>query len=273
MSKIFQTLKLELSQSIAELKINNPAKANALPSAFWGEIKEAFQYLDETPVVRVIVLSGEGKHFCAGLDLSMISEIQAINQRFPDPGRAREQLRNWILSLQSSFTAIEQCRKPVIAAVQGYCIGAGVDMISACDMRYCTQDAVFQVKEVDLAIVADLGTIQRLPRIISEGLTRELVFTGRTVSASEAQEIQLVNRHYESAEAMREAVWKVATEIANKSPLTVRGAKEMLNYSRDHSLSEGLQYVATWNAAMLMSDDLNEALLAQMHKRDAQFKD
>jgi enoyl-CoA hydratase len=185
----------------------------------------------------------------------------------------RESLRRIILDLQDTLTSLERCRKPVLAAVHGACVGGGIDLICCADMRYCSADAWFTVKEVDIGMTADVGTLQRLPRLIGEGMARELAYTARKVAADEAKEMRLVNRVFESPEALRAGVRAVAAEIASKAPLAVRGVKEMITYARDHSVADGLNYIATWNAAMLMSADLQEAMMSSMSKRAPEFRD
>lgn len=188
-------------------------------------------------------------------------------------GRRRETLRRMVLDLQAAFVAIERCRKPVLAAVHGGCIGAGVDMVTACDMRYATADSYFQVKEIDIGMVADLGTLQRLPRVMPDGLARELCYTGRKMPGAEAASCGLANQAFPDRETMMAAVLATAQSIAEKSPLSVRGTKEMLQYTRDHSVEDGLNYIATWNAAMLLSEDLSTALQAAMMKQKPEFRD
>ena len=219
-----------------------------------------------------MLLTGAGKNFCSGIDLSLLANVQAVVDH-ADPARSHERLRRLILDMQDCLSSVERCRKPVIAAIQGACIGAGVDLVTCCDMRYGAADAQFSVREIDFGMVADVGTLQRLPRLVSDGIARELAFSGRTLDAGEAKEIGLVNRVFETHEALQEGVKKVARSIAGKSPLAVRGTKEMLNYGRDHSVADGLNYVATWNAAMLMSADLSEAMGALREKRVPKFQD
>ena len=269
---VFSTLTLSLSNSIAEVRLNRPDKSNAMNEAMWQEIRQVFAWVDATPQARVAILSGEGKNFCAGIDFSMLPGIQ---QRIahPDGTRSREALRRLILDLQDCLSSIERCRKPVIAAIQGACIGGALDMITCCDMRYATSDAVFSIKEIDLGMVADVGTLQRLPHLIGQGKTRELAFTGRHVEALEAERIGLLNQILASNSALTVTVRELAASIANKSPLAIRGLKEVINYSRDHSVADGLNYVAGWNAGMLLSADLNECMVAQHEKRQAKFPD
>ena len=268
----YQTFRIQVSRHVAQVAINRPEKANALDQGAWHELRLLFESLDALPDVRVIILSGEGRHFCSGIDLSLLMNITDRSNNSCE-GRTRERLRKSILDLQSSIRAIEKCRKPVLAAIHGGCIGGGVDLISGCDMRYCTDDALFTIKEIDVGMVADLGTLQRLPKLVGEGMVRELAYTGRNVSGKEAREIGLVNRTYVDRDTMMADVQQLAAQIAAKSPLSIRGTKEMLNYARDHSVEDGLNYIATWNAAMLLSTDLNEAVQAKLQKREARFED
>lgn len=188
-------------------------------------------------------------------------------------GRNARALKRKIEELQSSFNAVDQCSKPVLAAIQGYCLGGAIDLISACDMRYCTTDAQFAIKEVDVGMAADVGTLQRLPHIIGDGMMREMAYTGRTVEGEEAQRIGLVNRTYADQAALMAGVLAIAQSIAEKSPIAVQGSKEMIRYMRDHSVADGLNYVATWNAAMLQAEDLRIAMTAHMTKQAPEFKD
>ena len=250
----YSTLKLTLNGAIATVSLNRPDKANAMDIAMWEEIETCFNWLDAEPSVRVVILAGEGKHFCAGLDLAVFTDIAAAEGL--EPSRRGEQLRRRILTMQANLTAIESCRKPVLAAIHYTCIGGAIDMTSCCDMRYCTADARFSIKEIDLGMTADVGTLQRLPHLIGDGLLRELAYTGRTVHADEARQIGLVNKVYADRQEMLEAVTAIARVIAEKSPLAIRGTKEMLLYARDHSVADSLNYIATWNASMLSTADV-----------------
>ena len=268
----FETLSVSLQDHIATVRLNRPDKANAMNATMWQEIRKAFQWVDETPEARVAILQGEGKLFTAGIDLQMMMSLGPQIQNECD-GRTREGLRRVILDLQDTLTSLERCRKPVLAAIHGACIGGGIDLITCADMRYCSSDASFTIKEIDIGMTADVGTLQRLPKLIGEGMARELAYTGRKFGADEAREMRLVNRVFESREALYAGVREIATTIAAKSPLSVRGTKEMITYARDHTVADGLNYIATWNAAMLMSKDLTEAMMANMGKRTPQFKD
>ena len=260
------TISIRMEGAVAAVCLNRPDRSNALNETMWQELREAMCWADETPDVRVVILSGAGRNFCAGIDLAMLAGVAQVVAH-PDPARTREQLRRLILDLQDCLTSIEQCRKPVLAAIQGACIGGALDMVTACDMRYAAADAVFSVREVDVGMTADVGTLQRLPRIVPDGVARELAYTGRNVEANEAAAIGLVNRVFSSPEELADCVMKLAQQIAAKSPLAIRGTKEMLNYGRDHSVADGFNYVATWNAGMLMSADLSEAMAAAREKR------
>lgn len=267
----YQAFRVELADNIAHVQINRPEKINAMNAAFWSEIVEIFRWIDDTDAVRVVVLSGAGKHFSSGIDLMLLAGV--ANELGKDVGRNARLLRRKILQLQSSFTAVDNCRKPVLAAIQGYCLGGAIDLISACDMRYAADDAQFSIKEIDIGMAADVGTLQRLPRIIGDGMLRELAYTGRTFGAEEARSIGLVNRTYSDAASLLDGVMEIAREIAAKSPIAVSGTKEMLSYMRDHRIDDGLDYIATWNAAMLQSEDLRVAVAAHMSKQKPTFAD
>ncbi len=268
----FATIAVRLDGAVAEISLNRPDRSNALNEAMWQELREAMRWADATPAVRVVVLAGAGKNFCAGIDLAMLGGVaQAVAHA--DPARSREALRRLILDLQDCLSSIEACRKPVLAAIHGACIGGAVDLVTCCDMRYAAADAVFSVKEVDVGMTADVGTLQRLPRLVPDGVARELAYTGRNADAVEAAAIGLVNRVFPTHEELVAGVMQIAQAIAAKSPLAIRGTKEMLNYGRDHSVADGLNYIATWNAAMLMSADLNEAMAAAKEKRPPRFLD
>ncbi len=248
------TLSITVADHIATVSLNRPGKANSMNTEMWGELEQCFKWLDIEPEVRVVILSGEGKHFCAGIDLAMFGDL--ANTEASDPARRSEILRQKILSLQGNLSAIEQCRKPVLAAIHYTCIGGGIDMVSCCDMRYCTADAYFSIKEIDIGMTADVGTLQRLPYIIGDGQMRELAYTGRTVNADEALTLGLVNKVYSDRKTMLAGVGEIAKTIAAKSPLAIRGSKAMLLYSRDHNVQDSLQYMATWNAGMLSMSDI-----------------
>ena len=255
---------------VAHVELDRPGKFNAMDGEMFGAIGDAFRSLGSDSKVRAILLSGRGRHFTAGLDLHYASS------QFPpsdDPGRAAEARLRHIGWLQDAFTAAEEARPPVIAAIHGGCIGAGVDLVTACDIRLAAEGAFFQVAEVDVAITADLGTLQRLTRLIPEGIVRELAYTGRRMEAEEALRLGLVNRIAGDRDAVIAAGLELAGAIAAKSPLAVAGAKMSLNYSRGRTVEEGLRHVALWNAGALVSADLTAAVKARLDKDRAEFGD
>ncbi|MEU7812268.1 crotonase/enoyl-CoA hydratase family protein [Pseudonocardia sp. NPDC049154] len=263
-------LSVDTKDGVAQLRLDRPGQANALDQRLWRELRAAVEELDADPAVRVVVLSGNGRHFCSGIDLSMLATLRPDD---PDPARAAEALRRVILDLQAVISSVERCRVPVIAAVHGACIGAGMDLVTACDLRYATEDARFVVKEIDMAVVADVGTLQRLPHIVGEGVARELAYTARAVSGAEAATLRLVNRAYPDLDSLTAGVAEVAAELAAKSPLTLRGTKHAITYGRDHTVADALDQVATWNAGMLFSTDLTEAIAAATERRRALYQD
>lgn len=267
----FETLLVSEADGVAHIELNRPEKANAMNGVMWKELKTAFDWLDSSHA-RVGVLSARGKNFSAGIDFDLLMAVKAETSAMHD-GLRQERLREIIGELQDAISAAELCRKPILAAIHGACVGGGVDLVTACDMRYSTHDAKFSVKEVDLAIVADAGTLQRLPRLIGEGLARELVYTGREFDGKEAHAMLLVNHTFSDKESLLKSVMEIANTIAQKSPLTIRGIKDTLNFSRDHSVADGLAYVAAKNAEILFSADLMEAIAANMQHRAAKFED
>jgi enoyl-CoA hydratase/carnithine racemase len=255
---------------IAHVELDREDRLNAMDGDMFAAIGDAFRSLGADPSVRAILLSGRGRHFTAGLDL------QYAASQFPpshDPGRAAEARLRHIKWLQDAFTAAAEARPPVIAAIHGGCIGAGVDLATACDIRLASADAFFQVAEVDVAITADLGTLQRLTHLIPEGVVRELAYTGRRLEADEALRLGLVNRVEADREAVIAAGMELARTIAAKSPLAVAGAKMSLNYSRGRTVEEGLRHVAMWNAGALVSADLTAAVQARLGRTEAAFGD
>jgi enoyl-CoA hydratase/carnithine racemase len=261
-------IQLRVEEGVARVELARPDKLNAMDRDMFAAIGDTFRALGRDPAVRAILLSGRGRHFTAGLDLEYAS------RQFPpsdDPGRAAEARLRHIEWLQDAFSAVEQARSPVVAAIQGGCIGAGVDLASACDLRVAGAGAFFQVAEVDVAITADLGTLQRLGYLVPHGVLRELTFTGRRMGAEEAARYGLVNRIEASREAALAAGLELARAIAAKSPLAVAGAKRSLNHSRGRPVEEGLRDVALWNAAALVSADLTEAVKARLARTESKF--
>jgi enoyl-CoA hydratase len=236
---------------------------------FWHELPEIIDALDRQGSARVIILCSSGKHFTAGMDLSALSSMGGNPEQ--EPARQAEKLRRWILSLQDTFTKLETARMPVISAVQGACIGGGVDMVCATDMRFCTSNAYFNVKETELGITADVGTLQRIESVMPAGLARELCFSSRNMGAEEARACGFINKVYDNHNEMLEGVRALATSIARHSPMAVHGTKAMLNYSRDHSVQDSLNHMATWQSGMFKAPDVKEAMQAGAEKRTPKF--
>ncbi|MFM1875769.1 MAG: hypothetical protein RL266_1506 [Bacteroidota bacterium] len=268
----YEHFKYSVENKIAHVSINRPDKVNALNEAAWKELQAIFEQIHTDPEVRVAVLSGEGKLFCAGIDLQMLMSVKNV-ENMSCAGRRSEQILKFIKELQAPINAIENCSKPVLAAIHGACIGGGVDIVAACDMRYCTEDAYFTIKEIDMGMVADLGTLQRLPKFVKPSSVAEWAYTGRKVHAAEAKESGLVNAFYDSKEELLAQVFATAAIIASKSPLSIRGTKEVLRHTRDHSVQDGLHHMAVWNSAMLLSEDLTAAFMAAISKQQPDFKD
>lgn len=267
----FETLDVAVNDHIATVTLNRPDNLNAMNRAMFREIGEAFRWIDSETKARVSVLAASGKHFTAGLDLKESGSTLGAEQG--DPARVREKLRRHILHLQDCFTALEECRVPVIAAIHGACLGGGIDLVSACDIRICTVDTWFSIQEINVAIVADVGTLQRAPYLLPNGILRELALTGRKFMADEASKYGFVNAVAETRELAIDQAMEIAKEIASKSPLAVAGTKAILNHSRDHTIADGLDYVATWNSGQLIGEDLMKAATAALTRETVSFSD
>ena len=266
-----QTLSLAIADNIAQVRMTRGEALNTMNAAFWDEMVQIFDAIDADPSVRAVVLSSTGRHFTAGLDLGWAA--QTLGGTDTEVGRARDALRRKIKRMQETFNVIDRCRVPVIAVVQGGCIGGGVDLVTACDIRIGTADCFFTIQEINVGIVADVGTLQRIPHLLPQGLVRELAYTGRRFTADEAKHWGFVNRIEASHEAAIEAGLALAREIAAKSPMAIAGIKQVLNYGRDHSIDDGLDYVAVWNAAMLPGEDMETAVKAQIARETPRFRD
>ncbi|GAB5356312.1 hypothetical protein AAMO2058_000280000 [Amorphochlora amoebiformis] len=253
---------------VASVELARPKALNAMNQVFVKECGIVFQRLRYDPRVRVIVLSGQGKHFSAGLDLS----DSPLQNEEGDVGRKAIKFRKLIHDFQSSFTAIEKCLKPVLCAIHGATIGGAIDMITAADIRFCTKDAFFSVKEVDIGIAADVGTLQRLPKVIgSESLVRELCFTARKMYADEAKSCGLVSHVFQDRKTMMKAAFSMGVLIASKSPIAVQGTKAGLVHARDHSVQEGLEFMKHWNMSMLQSEDIPKSVQSFFTKKKPKF--
>lgn len=259
---------------VAEVTLTGPGKGNAMGPDLWRELPVVFERLDGDDSIRAIVITGNGRNFTYGLDLpAMMGEIGGT-QNDPDGGlaRARTQFLDRLRKMQHSLDAVAACRKPVAAAVAGWCIGGGVDLLAACDVRYASADARFSVREVKVAIVADLGSLQRLPAIIGDGHLRELALTGKDIDATRAAAIGLVNDVLPDPAAALAAAHGFADEVAANPPLVVQGIKEVLDAGRADQVRAGLRYVGAWNAAFLPSHDLTEAVTAFVERRPPEYQ-
>ena len=264
---------LKIENNIAHIVLNRPEAFNAMPRAFWNELPVIVNDINDNAKARVIVLSSTGKHFTAGMDISVFTDGDGISASGGDQHSRAEAFRQFVLKLQDSFSCLDNARIPVIAAIQGGCIGAGVDMTSACDIRYATEDAFFQIAEINIGMTADVGTFPRLCKLIPEGWVRELAYAGRRLTSQKAREIGLVNDVFPTQEAMLTHVMELAREIASKAPVAVAGSKRMINYARDHSIADGLDYIATWQAGMFSPPHMMEAFAAKAEKREPKFPD
>lgn len=269
---IHRSLRVERHADMAEVVLTGPGKGNSMGPDFWREMPEVFATLDQNAAVRVILLRGEGSHFSYGLDLPAMLGQPGLRSSGDNLAAERTEFLDVILRMQDACTRVAQCRKPVIAAVAGWCIGGGLDLIAACDVRLCSADARFSLREVRLAMVADIGSLQRLPAIIGQGNTRELAFTGKDIDAARALDMGLVNEVFATPEALLEAARTMAAQIARNPPLAVQGAKRVLNECQGRSVEDGLRYVALWNAAFLQSHDLQEAFAAFLERRPPRYE-
>ncbi len=263
-----------VSNHVAHVVLNRPDELNSMISEFWNELPLIVRELDNRGDVRALVLSSTGRHFCAGMDLAVFSSADnGLGGGAGEMGRVRARLRQTALMLQESFTSFEKARMPVLAAIQGGCIGGAIDMVTAADMRYCSADAFFVIQEINIGMTADVGTLQRLPKIIPDGVAREYAYTGRRMTAQRAVEVGLVNEVFPTHEALVAGVLEIAGEIASKSPLAVWGSKEMLTYARDHSVADSLNYIATWQTGMFQPSDMVESFTAKAEGRDPEYPD
>lgn len=267
-----KSLAVSRDGAVATVELIGPGKGNAMGPDFWTETPGIFDALDADDDIRVIVLRGRGAHFSYGLDLK--ASVQTLMPMIAGQNMAKErtELHALIREWQGAFTAIAKCRKPVIAAIDGWCIGGGVNMIAACDVRVCTANAKFSLREPRIAITPDVGALQRLPGIIGEGATRLMAFTAGDYDAEFAARVGLVEQVFADREALDEGVDEICRQIAANAPLAVQGAKRVLNYCKDASEEAGLEYVATWNSAFLQSKDLGEAFAAFAEGREPNYE-
>ena len=261
---------VEIRDKVAHLRLSRPDELNTMTPAFWRELPEIVTGISDEGSARVVVISSTGRHFSAGMDLSVFG---GMGGQDGEPGRRHARTRSSARALQWSFTALEKARVPVLAAVQGGVIGGAVDLVTACDLRYASADAFFCVQEINIGMTADVGTLQRLGKIVPEGFAREMAFTGRRVGARRACEVGLVQEVYTDHEALVAGVLDTAREIAAHSPLAVWGTKVAMNYARDHPVDDALEQIATWQAGMFQPADMVEAFTAKAEKRPPVFPD
>tara|TARA_X000001036_G_scaffold421053_1_gene442499 strand:+ start:75 stop:938 length:864 start_codon:yes stop_codon:yes gene_type:complete len=272
----YESFKYTSEEGVGHLILDKGEDLNKMTMNFWYELPRILDEIDKDASLRVLILSSTGKHFCAGMDLKNFGTLGNDAEKktnVPDKARIGESLYRVAKELQDMLSKLEKLRIPVLAGIQGGCIGGGLDLVTAADMRFASKDAFFCIQEVNIGMAADIGTLQRLPRVIPEGKVRELAYTGRRMPAEEALEAGLVNKVYESHEEMVSGLKEMAAVIASKSPLAVYGTKAILNFSRDHTIAEGLEYNALWSGAMLPQEDMAEAMMSNIEKREPEFKD
>ncbi|MSW99820.1 MAG: crotonase/enoyl-CoA hydratase family protein [Actinobacteria bacterium] len=272
---MYECFEVTIANKVAHLQLKRPEALNSMIASFWTELPQIVREIDAASSARAIVISSTGKHFSAGMDLSVFSGESSLSASsgVTEEGRKRAHMWMMVQHLQDSFTALEQARIPVLCAIQGGCIGGAIDMISAADMRYCSADAFFCVMEINIGMTADVGTLQRLPKIIPEGIARELAYTGDRMPAQRALECGLVNQVFEDHDSLVAGVLEIAGRIATRSPLAIWGTKEMINYTRDHSVADGLRYIASWQSGMFQPADMMEEFAAKGEKRDPEFEE
>ncbi|MDR6530674.1 enoyl-CoA hydratase [Caulobacter rhizosphaerae] len=265
---------VEIETGVAHLRLKRPEALNTMTRAFWNELPTIVRDIDDNARARCIVISSTGKHFCAGMDLSVFTDGEGVTGGEPaDRFVAAESFRRHVHHLQDTFSCLDEARMPVIAAIQGGCIGGAVDFTSACDIRYASADAFFTIHEINIGMTADVGTFPRLCKLIPEGWVRELAYTGRRLPAARARDIGLVNEVFATHEDVVAHALATAREIASKSPLAVAGSKVMINYARDHSIRDALDYIATWQTGMFSPPHMMEAFQAKAQNREPVYPD
>ena len=269
MSKPFD---VEINNSIAHIRFNRPEKRNSMNEDFWNLFPKEVEELDNSGEIRALIVSSTGPHFSSGIDLNMFKDDVVEDESKHELGRSRGYFIQQLHYLQNAASCLEAARFPVIAAIQGGCIGGGIDLVTAADMRICTKDAFFLIEEINVGLAADIGTIQRLPKIIPAGIAREWTMMGEKVSADRAKEVGLVSSLHENQEEMLKSAFETAEKLASKTPLAMWVTKEVLNYSRDHSVKEGLENVALWNAAMLHKEDVMTTMMSKMQKKKPEYR-
>ena len=269
MSKPFD---VEINNSIAHIRFNRPEKRNSMNEDFWTMFPKEVEELDNSGEIRALIVSSTGPHFSAGIDLSMFKDDIVENETDNEMGRSRGYFLQQLRFLQNAVSCLEAARFPVVTAVQGGCIGGGIDLITAADIRICTKDAFFLIEEINVGLAADIGTIQRLPKIIPAGIAREWTMLGEKVSADRAKEVGLVSSLHDNHDEMMKNAFEIAEKLASKTPLAMWVTKETLNYSRDHTVKESLENVALWNAATLHKEDVMSTMMSKMQKKKPEYR-
>jgi enoyl-CoA hydratase len=266
----YRCFDVEITDQVAHVRLNRPDALNTMTPEFWSELPEIVTGISDQASARVVVISSTGRHFSAGMDLSVFAGGTDSDAEI---GRRQAKMRSTARRLQWSFTALEKARIPVLTAVQGGCIGGAVDLVTAADCRYASADAFFVIQEINIGMTADVGTLQRLGKVIPEGVARELAYTGRRMSAARAYEVGLVQEVFADHDSLVSGVLETAREIASKSPLAIWGTKVAMNYARDHSVDDGLDQIATWQSGMFQPGDMVESFTAKAEKRAATYAD
>ncbi|GAB3698231.1 crotonase/enoyl-CoA hydratase family protein [Spirosoma flavus] len=271
MRQAYQSLSFTTDQGVLTVTLLGPGKGNAMGPEFWEELPQAMDEINRMSDIRCVIFRGSGDHFSYGLHVAQMMPRLSSMTTGTVLAHTRAELMMMIRQMQSGFQKMHESPKPIIAAVHGWCIGGGLNMIAAADIRLCSRDAKFSLREAKLAITPDIGGLQFLPHIIGQGFTRELAFTGADYDAAFAERIGLVNHVYDTPDQLFEAATTLARQIADNPASAVQGAKRVLNYSLNKSIEDGLQYVAVWNSSQLQSDDFSEAMQATLEKRKAEF--
>ena len=264
-----------IKDQIAHVVLNRPEKRNSMIREFWEELPAIIRDIDENAKARVIVISSTGPHFCAGIDLAIFasSDPENAEERRKEQLAAGAKFYSKVKRMQETFSCLENCRLPVLVAIQGGCFGAGVDLITACDIRFATEDSFLTIFETNIGMTADVGTFPRIAKLIPDGIARELAYTGRRMPAGEGKEVGLINQVFPDHTTMLAGVFETAAAISEKAPLAIAGCKRMMNYARDHSTADGLDYIAIWNASMLQREEIAEAIAANAEDRRGEFID
>ena len=271
---MYECFDVTISDKVAHIQLKRPDVYNSMIPSFWNDLPRIVDEIDAQATARAIVVSSTGKHFTSGMDLSVFTGGSvATGGGATEMGRQRSALWMLVQKLQDSFSCFENARMPVLAAIQGGCIGGGIDMVTAADMRYCSKEAFFCIQEINIGMTADVGTLQRLPKLIPEGVAREMAYTGDRLPAQRALEIGLVNQVFSDHDSLVSGVLDIAGRIAKRSPLAIWGTKEMINYGRDHTVADGLRHIAGWQTGMFQPGDMIEEFTAKGEKRDPDFEE